>query len=72
MRSLQNFAFVIGVILIGVAIFMAIINKISKNASEKVMKNTMIYNVIMTFAYIGIGILVLSWVHSCIKGGMDW
>ena len=72
MRSLQNFGFVIGMILIGIAIFIAIINKISKNASEKVMRNKITYNAIMTFAYIGIGILVLSWVHSCIKGGMDW
>lgn len=72
MRSLQNFGFVIGMILICIVIFIAIINKISKNASEKVMRNKITYNVIMTFAYIGIGILVLSWVHSCIKGGMDW
>lgn len=72
MRGLQNFGFVIGMIMIGFTIFMAIINKISKNASEEIMRNKITYNVIMTLTYIGIGILTLCWAHSCIEGRMDW
>jgi uncharacterized membrane protein SirB2 len=67
MRGLQHLGFVIGMILIGIAILMAVINKISNKAAVKVMRN----KITMTLVYIGIGILALSYIHSCLKGGTD-